>query len=542
MPASCSVASMANLPCYTGSITLKECYQMSKRPELPIGIQDFEKLRTDNLLYVDKTQAIHSLLSKAGYYFLSRPRRFGKSLTLSTLRAIFEGKRELFSGLWIENQWDWSKVHPVIHLSFSGIGYRSLGLEAAIAAELQTLAQKHGLSLKQKGIDRQFEELIQALAQRDGKVVLLIDEYDKPLIDYLDELALAHANQRVMKTFYSVLKDCDPYLEFLMITGVSKFSKISIFSDLNHLKDLTLDRHCATLTGYTQAELEHYFEPYMLEVEDYLNLSRAALLEQVREWYNGYSWDGRTRVYNPFSILNFFSAGDFRNFWFETGTPTFLPKLMKAQNMLDVDQVELDEMGFSVYDIEKLQVLPVLFQTGYLTIQAKLEYGLYRLGYPNREVRAAMLAYLIAEMRYDDTLSSTPTVISLYRAFAANDLEQIIKLMKSIFKTIPSQIFIKEAESYYHSLIYLVFHYLGLYTDSEVNTNDGRLDCVVKTPTHIYVIEFKLNKSADEAMQQIKDKGYAEKYRADPRQKWLLGINFSSEAKTVEGWKSERLL
>lgn len=297
----------------------------------------------------------------------------------------------MFSGLWIESQWDWSKVHPVIHLSFSSIGYRSLGLEAAIAAELQTLAQKHGLSLKQNGIDRQFEELIQALAQRDGKVLLLIDEYNKPLIDYLDELASAHANQRVMKTFYSVLKDCDPYLEFLMITGVSKFSKISIFSDLNHLKDLTLDRHCATLTGYTQAELEHYFEPYMLEVEDYLNLSRTALLEQVREWYNGYSWDGRTHVYNPFSILNFFSAGDFRNFWFETGTPTFLPKLMKAQNMLDVDQVELDEMGFSVYDIEKLQVLPVLFQTGYLTIQAKLEYGLYRLGYPNREVRAAML-------------------------------------------------------------------------------------------------------------------------------------------------------
>jgi hypothetical protein len=448
----------------------------------------------------------------------------------------------LFSGLWIENQWDWSKVHPVIHLSFSSIGYRSLGLEAAIAAELQTLAQKHGLSLKQKGIDRQFEELIQALAQRDGKVVLLIDEYDKPLIDYLDELALAHANQRVMKTFYSVLKDCDPYLEFLMITGVSKFSKISIFSDLNHLFDLTFAREAVALTGYTQAELEHYFQDYLRETAVYLGLSHTELLAKLREWYNGYSWDGRTRVYNPFAILNFFRAGDFRNFWFETGTPTFLPKLMKAQNMLDVDQVELDEMGFSVYDIEKLQVLPVLFQTGYLTIQAKLEYGLYRLGYPNREVRAAMLAYLIAEMRYDDTLSSTPTVISLYRAFATNDLEQIIKLVKSIFKTIPSQIFIKEAESYYHSLIYLVFHYLGLYTDSEVNTNDGRLDCVVKTPTHIYVIEFKLNKSADEAMQQIKDKGYAEKYRADPRQKWLLGINFSSEAKTVEGWKSERLL
>lgn len=515
---------------------------MSKRLELPIGIQDFEKLRTDNLLYVDKTQYIHRLLNTAGYFFLSRPRRFGKSLTLSTIRAIFEGKRELFSGLWIEDQWDWSKVHPVIHLSFSSIGYRTLGLEAAIAAELQVMSETLGIALQAKTIDRQFDELIRKLAQRDGKIVLLIDEYDKPLIDYLDDIPLAKANQQVMKTFYSVLKDSDPYLQFLLITGVSKFSKVSIFSDLNHLFDLTLDRHYAALTGYTQAELEHYFAPYMPEVEDYQGITQPELLDKLRDWYNGYSWDGRTRVYNPFSILNFFSAGDFRNFWFETGTPTFLPKLMKAQNMLDVDRVELDEMGFSAYDIEKLQVLPVLFQTGYLTIQAKLEYGLYRLGYPNREVRAAMLAYLIAEMRHDDTISSTPTVVSLHRAFAANDLEQVIKLVKSIFKTIPSQIFIKEAESYYHSLIHLVFHYLGLYTESEVNTNDGRLDCVVKTPTHIYVIEFKLNKSADEAMRQIKDKGYAEKYRADPRPKVLVGVNFSSEAKTVEGWKSEVLV
>jgi hypothetical protein len=372
--------------------------------------------------------------------------------------------------------------------------------------------------------------------------VVLIDEYDKPLIDYLDDIPLAKINQKVMKNFYSVVKDSDPYLEFLLITGVSKFSKVSIFSDLNHLKDLTVDRHAAALTGYTQAELEHYFTPYMPEAEEYQGMTRPELLEQLREWYNGYSWDGRTRVYNPFSILNFFSDGQFRNYWFETGTPTFLPKLMKAQNMLDVDQVELDEMGFSVYDIEKLQVIPVLFQTGYLTLQAKLEYGLYRLGYPNREVRASMLAYLIAEMRHDEAITSTPTVVSLFRAFVANDLERVITLVKSIFKTIPSHIFIAEAESYYHSLIHLVFHYLGLYTESEVNTNDGRLDCVVKTPTHIYVLEFKLNKSAEKALQQIKDKAYAEKYRADPRQKVLVGVNFSSALKTVDGWVSEVLV
>ena len=514
---------------------------MSKRLELPIGIQDFEKLRTDNLLYVDKTQAIHGLLSKSGYYFLSRPRRFGKSLTLSTIRAIFEGKRELFSGLWIEDQWDWNKVHPVVQLSINKLDYQGKGLEAALQAGLQDHANHYQVELVSSTLKSQFSELLEKLAKQHGKVVLLIDEYDKPLIDYLDDMPLAKANQRVMKTFYSVIKDSDPYLQFLLITGVSKFSKVSIFSDLNHLFDLTFARDAVALTGYTQAELEHYFQDYMQETAAYLQLSHESLLEKLREWYNGYSWDGHTRVYNPFSILSFFRDSAFRNYWFETGTPNFLPKLMKKQQLLEVDGVEMDELGFSSYDIEKLQVLPVLLQTGYLTIQEKLEYGLFRLGYPNREVRASMLTYLIAEMRHDEAITTTPTVVSLHRAFAANDLEQVIKLVKSIFKTIPSHIFIKEAESYYHSLIHLVFHYLGLYTESEVNTNDGRLDCVVKTPTHIYVIEFKLNKSADEAMQQIKDKGYAEKYRADPRPKVLVGVNFSSETKTVEGWKTEAL-
>ena len=514
---------------------------MANLPNLPIGIQSFSELRTRNMLYVDKTPQIHRLISTGKYYFLSRPRRFGKSLTLSTIRAIYEGKRELFTELWIEDQWDWSKVHPVIQLSINKLDYQGKGLEAALQEGLQYHANHYKVALVSSTLKSQFAELLEKLATQHGKVVLLIDEYDKPLIDHLDDIPLAKANQRVMKTFYSVLKDSDPYLQFLLITGVSKFSKVSIFFDLNHLFDLTLARDAVTLTGYTQQELEHYFQDYMQETAAYLHLSHEGLLEKLREWYNGYSWDGRTRVYNPFSILSFFRDGAFRHYWFETGTPNFLPKLMKKQQLLEVDGVEMDELGFSSYDIEKLQVLPVLLQTGYLTIQEKLEYGLYRLGYPNREVRASMLTYLIAEMRHDEAITTTPTVVSLHRAFAANDLEQVIKLVKSIFKTIPSHIFIKEAESYYHSLIHLVFHYLGLYTESEVNTNDGRLDCVVKTPTHIYVIEFKLNKSADETMQQIKDKGYAEKYRADPRPKVLVGVNFSSKAKTVEGWKSEAL-
>lgn len=511
---------------------------MATLPNLPIGIQSFSELRTRNMLYVDKTQPIHRLLTSSKYYFLSRPRRFGKSLTLSTIRAVYEGKRELFQGLWIEDQWDWAQIHPVIHLSFSRIGYRTLGLEVAIATELQSISETFGIHLQATSIDRQFDELIKKLAQRDGKVVVLIDEYDKPLIDYLDDITLAKANQQVMKTFYSVIKDSDPYLQFLLITGVSKFSKVSIFSDLNHLFDLTFAREAAALTGYTQIELEQYFTPYMQEVEDNLALERSVLLKKLRDWYNGYSWDGRTRVYNPFSILNFFRAGDFRNFWFETGTPTFLLKLLREQNLYKLDSLTVHERTFSSYDIEYLQAIPILFQTGYLTIKAKQEHGLYTLDYPNSEVRESLLDYIISDLREMRAPMSSPMVVDLHRAFAAHDMEQVIKLVKSIFKTIPSHIFIAKAEHYYHSLIYLVFFYLGQYTQSEVNTSDGRLDCVVQTPTHIYVIEFKLDKSADAALKQIHDKGYAEKYRTDPREKVLVGINFSSELKTVETWKT----
>ncbi len=506
--------------------------------QLPIGIQTFEEIIGKNCLYIDKTEAIHNLIVSGKYYFLSRPRRFGKSLTLSTLNAIFSGKRNLFKGLWIENQRDWNNQHPVIHLSFSSIGYKTLGLEAAISAELQTISNSLGIVLEESSIERQFRELIKKAAQQ-RKVVLLIDEYDKPLIDYLDDIPQAKANQQILKMFYSVIKDSDPYLEFMLITGVSKFSKVSVFSDLNNLYDLTLDHKAATLFGYTQAELEHYFAPYFPAAEQRLKLSREDLLAKLRHWYNGYSWDTENFVYNPYSILSFFSANAFRNFWFESGTPTFLIKLMRRDWLYQFDNLELSERAFSSYDIEYLETLPILFQTGYLTIKGIDEHNLYRLNYPNAEVKEALLEYMISNLRHEQTALGTPLVVHLHKAFQANDLEQVIEIIKSIFKKIPSQIFIKEAEAYYHSLIYLVFFYLGQYTEAEVSDNTGRIDCVVKTPTHIYIIEFKLNKSAKAALKQIKDKDYAGAYRTDSRPKVLLGINFSSKAKTVDDWVME---
>ncbi|MBK8453897.1 MAG: AAA family ATPase [Thiofilum sp.] len=507
---------------------------------LPVGIQTFEKLRQDNYLYVDKTEAIHQLLcSNAGYYFLSRPRRFGKSLLLSTIKEIYQGKRTLFDGLWIADQWNWNKVHPVIHLSFASMGYRTMGLEAAIAAELQALAQQLGLVLPPTEIDRQFRELLRQLAIRDGKVVLLIDEYDKPLIDYLDDIPQAKTNQQVMKTFYSVLKDSDPHLEFLLITGVSKFSRVSIFSDLNNLFDLTMDYSAATLLGYTQTELEQYFEPYMPAVQKRMKVDRETLLEQLRYWYNGYRWDLESSVYNPYSILSFFQAQAFRNFWFESGTPTFLPKLMHRDKVYRLDTFKVDELMLGNYDLETLQLIPVMFQTGYLTLQSQDKRGMYWLDYPNREVRNAMLIFLMAEWAHVEPAYTTPMVVQLSDAFDNNDMPALIEVIKTMFKKIPYQIFIKDREAYYHSLIYLTFFYLGQYSEAEVNENNGRVDCVVKTATHIYILEFKLDKSAQVAMEQIKSRDYAGAFRDDPRPKVLVGINFSSELKSVDDWMME---
>ncbi|MEM7132884.1 MAG: ATP-binding protein [Chloroflexota bacterium] len=507
---------------------------------LPIGIQTFKKIRDENYLYIDKTEQIHRLITSGAYFFLSRPRRSGKSLTLSTIKSIYLGQRELFSGLWIEEQWDWEKIHPVIHISFSGIGYQTQGLEGAIEAELRLIGKQMEIQFEQKGIDRLFAELIRKLST-NGKVVLLIDEYDKPIIDYLGEIEQAQKNQKILKTFYSVIKDCDPYIKFLLITGVSKFSKVSIFSELNNLTDITRNRRFVDLTGYTQAELEDSFAPYMPEAESILRLDRTALLAQLQHWYNGYSWDGRTYVYNPFSILNFFLEIAFRNFWFETGTPSFLLELLREEWLYELDDLTVGEETFSSYDIKHLRAIPILFQTGYLTIKEQGEWGIYTLDYPNAEVKESMLSYLIADLRQREPELTRPMVRQLYEAFNANDMERLITLVKSIFKNIPSHIFLAKAEAYYHSLIYLVFFYLGQYTESEVNTNDGRLDCVVKTTTHVYILEFKLDKSADEALQQIHGKGYADKYASDPRPKILLGINFSSKQKTVDDWKMEEM-
>ncbi|NJO02847.1 MAG: ATP-binding protein, partial [Bacteroidia bacterium] len=491
----------------------------------PIGIQDFEELRTNDYLYVDKTQHIERLL-RGKYYFLSRPRRFGKSLLLSTLRELFLGKKELFKGLWIEDKIDW-QPYPVIHLSFGKSDFKEIGVVQAITSRLEDVAQQYRVQLRGSDMANQFESLIEALAQ-EGQVVILIDEYDKPIIEYLgkEEIPQALKNRDLLKSFYSVLKDLDRQIRLLFITGVSKFSKVSIFSDLNNLADISMHPAYATLAGYTQAELEHYFVDYFSEIVRKQKVAREALLRDVQAWYDGYDFVGESpeKLYNPFSVLNYMDSGKLSNYWFSTGTPTFLTKQLKAQQIYDIKNVIADESSLGKSEIENLDIITLLFQTGYLTLQEKIEHDVFTLGYPNQEVRNSMFRFLLAEYAYDNTRESSAVVVKLKMAFGQNDLEAVFQCLNALLAKIPYDIFEDHLESYYQSVIFLTFSLLGYYTQAEVHTSKGRIDAVVETADHIFILEFKVNDTAAKALAQIKDRQYYQKYLDQGKPIYLIGV------------------
>lgn len=513
--------------------------------KLPIGIQTFEKIRTEDFLYVDKTEQIHRLITSGDYFFLSRPRRFGKSLTLSTIRAIYEGKKELFEGLWIENQWDWGKTNPVIHIQFNETGYLENGLPKALHKTLDEHAAQHGIALTPDSFDQKFRELIQKLAKAKGKVVVLIDEYDKPLIDYLDKdkLSTALENQQTLKSFYSILKSADPYLELLMITGVSKFSKVSIFRDLNNLIDITLDESVADLVGYTQSELEAHFGEWIeLALQKKLAPDRESLLAKIKRWYNGYTWDTRTFVYNPFSILSFFRLRSFEDYWFKTGTPTFLIKKLKEAEYFRLNDLRVTRQVFDSYALDNLEPRSLLFQTGYLTIRKyDPDTGIYTLSYPNQEVEEALSSHLIGALLHRPPTDSASPVVDIRDAFFANDLAKVVSIINAMLKDVPSLLLDGKQEHFYHALVHLHFRYLGFFIQSEVHTSDGRMDAVVHTPTHIYLLEFKIDQSAQEALAQIFQKAYADRFRADGKTIVGMGINFDTEKHRVSDWDSKVL-
>ncbi len=512
---------------------------------LPIGLQTLPKLREKNCVYVDKTQMVHRLITKGVYYFLSRPRRFGKSLLVSTFKELFEGNKELFKETWIYDNWDWSKTSPVIQFSFDKMDYKGLGLDGAISGELSKWAEYYGITFSQDRFKSQFRELLEKVYEKHGQIALLIDEYDKPIIDFLEQEPLAQAkiNQAIMREFYSILKSSEPYLCFFFVTGVSKFSQVSMFSELNNLKDITMHKDYATITGYTQSELESNFDEHLQSAMQQLHLSREELLKQMAIWYNGFSWDGKQTVYNPFGTLNFLDEQTFRNYWFSSGNPKFLIHQMKKYTRFDIENTTTNGYLLNKYSLDNLDLVPLCFQTGYLTIKhidPMTEEMV--LDYPNKEVRESMYQFMIDDIALTDMRPNTGTTIKdLNKAFLAHDLEKVKTIINSLLASLPYETYKKQSEGFFHGLLHLIFSYLGIYIESEPHLSNGRADVIVQTPSHIYIFEFKFNKTEQEALEQIKKTDYADKYRAIGKPIIGIGVNFNKAKKKITGWVTEAL-
>jgi Predicted AAA-ATPase/PD-(D/E)XK nuclease superfamily len=511
---------------------------MENLPNLPVGQQYFKSIIKGESIYVDKTKYIFNLCKQLDKgYFLSRPRRFGKSLTLDTIAELFSGNRALFEGLWIDDKWDWTQTYPVIRLSLDAISHED-GLQEALQTAMHDIAKTFKIKLRKKSASSLFKELIEAVAEKTGKqVVVLIDEYDRPIIDYIDpyNLEKANAQRDILKAFFSILKNASNHIRFLLITGVSKFSKVSIFSELNHLSDLTLDPRYAALCGYTQEELEHFFAPY-------LKIMPEGTLEKMKLWYNGYSWDAETFVYNPFSVLNFFQTRTYRNFWFETGTPTFLIKLLRKRFSYTLEETEVSNLileAFRLEEFDALDVNSILLQTGYLTIKEKTPYDTFILNYPNKEVKHSFGQFLLSEYTH------TPVTINyganILRALDNNNLAGAIKIINDLIQTVPDQNYIKDKEKFFHAIVHLIFTMIGTDVRSEMHTSIGRMDTVVILSHRIYLFEFKMNETAHDAIQCIKDRNYAASLRLRNLPITGVGVVFSTETKGVKDWSKEEL-
>ncbi|NVZ10289.1 ATP-binding protein [Allochromatium humboldtianum] len=514
------------------------------RRQLPIGIQTFAKIREGEYYYVDKTPAAWRLAQTSGYYFLSRPRRFGKSLFLDTLKELFEGNEPLFRGLDIHPRWDWSTRHAVIHISFgAGVLQTRAELDRRILDILRVNQERLGLTCPDsQDVAGCFAELIRlAHAHTGRRVAVLIDEYDKPILDNIADSDTALVMREGLKNLYSVIKDADAHLRFVFLTGVSKFSKVSLFSGLNNLEDITLTPAYSALCGYTDADVDTVFAP---ELD---GLDR----DEIRRWYNGYNWTGES-VYNPFNLLLLFRNRRFQPWWFETGTPAFLVKLLARNGFFTPDLARL-RTGLeilSTFDVDRIAPEALLFQTGYLTIhkaeEPLLGHWVYTLGYPNHEVASSLNAALLSEYT-DDPSRSFAHRLRLLDLLQANDLAGLKALFQSFFAGIPSDWYrnnpIARYEGYYASVFYSYFAALGLEIRLEDATNWGRIDMTVLFNGHIYLFEFKVVELAPKglALQQIKDRGYADKYRTEGGLIHLIGVEFSRETRTVVGFEVETL-
>jgi len=509
------------------------------KKKLPIGLQNLREMRTQGYVYIDKTAHVARLAEEGKYYFLARPRRFGKSLLVDTLAEAFAGSRELFEGLYLEQHWDWSRKYPVLRFEFgSGVLRFREELDERITAQLDEQARRTGVTLERDGIASRFEELALRLTETAGApVVILIDEYDKPILDNLETPERARTMREGLRNFYSVIKGLDPHLKFVLLTGVSKFSKVSLFSGLNNLEDLTLDPRAATLCGYTHAELLSGFADSLDGVD----------LEEMRRWYNGYNFLGEP-VYNPFDILLYLRHREFKPYWFETGTPTFLIELLRQRHFVipEADDYWASEDLLGAFEVGAIEPEALLFQTGYATLrerQVRPNGFRYRLGFPNHEVRVS-LPQAILRRYAPNRREQQRAEDRVFAAMERDDPAALQPALHAFFASIPHDWYrrndLASYEGYWASLVYCLFAALGVETRAEEPTNLGQVDLVIEYQGRIWLLEFKLaeDDGGQRALDQIKARGYQHRYAGRPVT--LIGMNFSREQRNLVGFAWER--
>ena len=506
----------------------------------PVGIQNFEKLRKEGYFYVDKTALMYRLVTTGSYYFLSRPRRFGKSLLISTLEAYFQGKRELFDGLAVaslEREW---KRYPVIHLDLNAKKFdRPEDLIRLIDRQLLVLEEEYGKVKTDETIDDRFVSLIRNMNGRTGeRVVILVDEYDKPLLQAIGNDALQNEYRAILKAFYGVLKSMDGYIRFALLTGVTKFGKVSVFSDLNNLMDISMREEYADICGVSEAELLRDFDEDIRALALNNGQTYEQACAQLKEDYDGYHFcPDSPGIYNPFSLLNTFSAKRYGSYWFETGTPTYLVELLRKSDY-DLEQMSREETDSETLDsiFTGDNPIPVIYQSGYLTIKKyDRRFGLYTLGFPNREVEEGFLRFLMPYYAKSDRTKSGFEIKRFVDDVEKGDIDGFMERLQRFLADCPYEM-ARDVELHYQNVLFIVFRLAGLYTRVEYHTSRGRIDMVVQTADYVYVMEFKLDGSAEQALQQIKEKQYDLPFAADSRKVFRIGVNFSSETRNIDRW------
>ena len=515
---------------------------MLKIMKYPIGIQNFGEVRRDGYAYVDKTALMYKLVSEGKYYFLSRPRRFGKSLFLSTLEAYFDGQKELFEGLAVSRlETEWLR-HPILHLDLNTRKYdRKEALLDELNRHLEEWEKAYGDEFRDRAPEERFLQVIKKAFEKTGRrVVVLVDEYDKPLLQAIGNDALQTEYRNTLKAFYGALKSCDRYIRFAFLTGVTKFGKVSVFSDLNNLFDISFDQRYSTICGITEAELHANFDEGVQLLAEYNNMTKEECYARMECDFDGYHFCmDSPGMYNPFSVLNTLASQQFRDYWFETGTPSFLVYQLKKTGypLTAMTEEELSTDTLNSIDIMDENPLPLLYQSGYLTLKSyDPEFDEYKLGFPNREVEQGFIKYLYPFYTPKVQEKNTFSIARFVKDVERGDAEGFMRRLENFFANGDYQV-MGNLEIYFQNTLYVFFRLMGFYVDVERHTSDGRMDIVMQTPEYVYILELKMDKTAEEALAQIEAKGYAKPFAGDSRKLFKIGINFSTATRRIDDWK-----